>query len=219
MSCSSLERLSVIWRWTGPDGPADDERHVDLGRLGRRQLDLGLLGGLADALEGDPVRLQVDALLLLELGDDPVHDGEVEVVAAEERVAVGREDLDDALADAEDRDVERATAEVVDGDDLFLAGLVQPVGECRGGRLVDDAQDLEAGDLAGVLGRLALGVVEVGRDRDDRLRDLVAELRLGVRAQLLEDHGGDLGWRVLLATHGHPDIAVLGARRPCTGRA
>ena len=62
---------------------------------------------------------QVDALLLLELGDDPVHDGAVEVVAAEERVAVGGEHLDDALADAQDRDVERAAAEVVDGDHLF----------------------------------------------------------------------------------------------------
>ena len=163
MSCSSLERLRVIWRWTGPDATGRDERHVDLGRLGRRQLDLGLLGGLADALEGDLVRGQVDALFLLELGDDPVHDRKVEVVAAEERVAVGREDLDDALADAQDRDVERAAAQVVDRDDLFLAGPVEAVGERRGGRLVDDAQDLEAGDLAGVLGRLALGVVEVGR--------------------------------------------------------
>ena len=41
----------------------------------------------------------------------------------------------------------------------------------RRGRLVDDALDLEAGDPAGVLGRLALGVVEVGGDGDDRLGD------------------------------------------------
>jgi hypothetical protein len=34
--------------------------------------------------------------------------------------------------------------------------LVQAVGERGRGRLVDDALDLEAGDLAGVLGGLAL---------------------------------------------------------------
>ena len=51
----------------------------------------------------------------------------------------------------------------------------------------------------GVLGRLALGVVEVGRDRDDRLGHLLAEIRLGVGLELLEDHRADLGRRVLLA--------------------
>ena len=48
--------------------------------------------------------------------------------------------------------------------------LVEPVGERGRGRLVDDAQHFEAGDLAGVLGGLALGVVEIGRNGDDRLR-------------------------------------------------
>jgi hypothetical protein len=47
--------------------------------------------------------------------------------------------------------------------------LVEAVGERRRGRLVDDAQHLEAGDLAGILGGLALGVVEIGRHRDHRL--------------------------------------------------
>jgi hypothetical protein len=49
---------------------------------------------------------EVDALVLLELVEDPVDDALVDVVAAEMRVAVGRLDLDDALADFEDRDVE-----------------------------------------------------------------------------------------------------------------
>ena len=44
------------------------------------------------------------------------------------RVAVGRLDLDDAFADLEDRDVEGAAAEVVDGDRLVLL-LVEAVGE------------------------------------------------------------------------------------------
>ncbi len=70
--------------------------------------------------------------------------------------------------------------------------LVEAVGERRGRRLVDDAQHLEAGDLAGVLGRLALGIVEVGGNGDDGLRDGLAELGLGRLLHLLQDEGGDL---------------------------
>ena len=83
----------------------------------------------------------VDAGVLLELGDEPVDDPLVDVVAAEVRVAVGGEHLDDVLADLEDRDVEGAAAEVVDGDLLVLL-LVEAVGERRRGRLVDDALDV-----------------------------------------------------------------------------
>jgi hypothetical protein len=78
-----------------------------------------------------------------------VDDRLVEVVAAEVRVAVGREHLEDAVADIEDRDVEGAAAEVEDRD--LLALLVEAVGERGRGGLVDDALDLEARDLAGVL--------------------------------------------------------------------
>ena len=196
-----------------------DVRQVDLGRRRRGQLDLGLLGGLLEALEGLLVLRQVDALVLLELGQQPVDDALVEVVAAEVRVAVGGLDLEDAVAQLEDRDVERAAAEVVDGD-LLVVLLVEAVGEGRRGGLVDDPLDVEAGDAAGVLGRLALGVVEVRRDGDDRLGDLLAEVRLGVGLELLEDHRADLGRRVGLAVAELDDDAVAswGPSRPCTGR-
>ena len=75
---------------------------------------------------------------------------------------------------------------------LVVALLVEPVGERGRGRLVDDAQHLEAGDLARLLGGGALGVVEVGRDGDDGLVDGVAEVGLGVPLQLLQDAGRDL---------------------------
>ena len=192
---SSLARVSVTTRCFGPVASA-----VMYGRLisvvaVERQLDLRLLGGLLEALEGLLVLGQVDALVLLELGQQPVDDPLVEVVAAEVGVAVGRLDLEDALAQLEDRDVEGAAAQVVDGD-LLVALLVEAVGQRRRGRLVDDPLDVETGDAAGVLGRLALRVVEVGRDGDDRLGDLLAEVRLGVRLELLEDHRADLGRRV-----------------------
>src|SRR5687768_11789836 len=187
-----------------------DERQVDLGLLGARELDLRLLRGLLQTLKRHAVVLQIDALVLLELLDEPVDDPRVEVVATQVRVTVGGFDLEDALTELQDGDVEGATAQVVDGDDLVLL-LVESVGKRGRGRLVDDPQDLEAGDLARVLGRLALAVVEVRGHGDDRLRDLVAEERLCVGLQLPEDHCRHLGWGELAAV-GEDDLdaAVAG---------
>src|SRR2546428_458766 len=81
-------------------------------------------------------------------------------VVREMRVAVGRLDLDDPLAHVENRDIERAAAEIVDGD-RFVLLLVEPVGERGRGRLVDDAEDVQPRDLAGVFRGLPLCVVEV----------------------------------------------------------
>ena len=184
-----------------------DERQVDLRLLRRRELDLRLLGGLVEALQRHRVGLQVDALVALELGDQPVDDRLVEVVAAEVVVARGRLDLEDAVADLEHRHVEGAAAEVED-EDRLVGLLVEPVGQRGRGRLVDDALDVEAGDPAGVLGRLALVVVEVGRDRDHRRVDGVAEVGLGVGLQLLQDHRADLRRRVLLAADLDARVAV-----------
>ena len=147
---------------------------------------------------------QVDAVGALELLDQPVDDLLVPVVAAEVGVAVGALHLEHAVADLEDRHVEGAAAEVEHEDRLVgRALLVEPVRERRSGGLVDDAQHLEAGDLAGFLGGGALGVVEVGRDRDHRLGDRVAEVGLGVALQLHQRAGADLLGRVLLAVDLH----------------
>ena len=143
----------------------------------------------------------------LELGDEPVDDRLVEVVAAEVVVAGGRLDLEDAVADLEHRHVERAAAEVED-EDRLVGLLVEAVGQRRRGRLVDDALDVEAGDLAGVLGRLALVVVEVRRDGDHRRVDGLAEVGFGVGLQLLQDHRADLRRRVLLAAGLDARVAV-----------
>ena len=122
------------------------------------------------ALQRQHVLRQVDAAILLELGNDVVDDALVEVLATEEGVAVGGQHLELLLAvdvgEVDDRDVERAAAEVIDGDlAVLVAALVEAERERSRRRLVDDPLDVEAGDAAGVLGRLALAVVEVGRAR------------------------------------------------------
>ena len=131
-SDSSLARVSFTLRCFGPGRVGRDVRQVHFGLLARRQLDLGLLGRFLQALHRERVLAQVDAVLLLELVREVIDDALVEVLAAEERVAVGREHLELALAvdfgDLDDRDVERAAAEVVHRD---LAVTALP---CRGRR-------------------------------------------------------------------------------------
>ena len=94
----------------------------------------------------------------LNSASEVIDDSEVEILPAQRRIAVGRLDFEKSVVDLEDRDVEGAASEVVDRDGL-VALLVQSVGESRGGRLVDDAADFEAGNLAGILCGLALRVV------------------------------------------------------------
>ena len=192
-----------------------DERQVDVGLGLERQVLLGLLGRLLEPLQGHLVLAEVDALLLLELVGDVIDQRLVPVVAAQVGVAVGREHLEDAVGHVEDRDVERAAAQVEDGDLLVLL-LVEAVGQRRGGRLVDDPRDLQAGDLAGVLGRLPLAVVEIGRDGDDRLADLVPEVALGRLLELAQDECRDLRRGVLLAVDPHLD-EVVGAADDLVG--
>ena len=122
----------------------------------------------------------------------------VEVVAAQVVVTRRGQDLDDAALDGEDGDVEGAPTQVVDHDGLVLL-LVHPVGQrgCR--RLVDDALHVEAGDDAGILRGLALRIGEVGGHGDDRVGYRLAQIFLGIPLELVQDHGGDLLWQVLLA--------------------
>ena len=180
-----------------------EERQVDVGLLHARQLDLGLLGRFLETLQDHLVLADVDALILLELGDQPMHDQIVDVVAAEVGVAVGRHDLDHLLADLEHRDVEGAAAEVVHRDEMVIA-LVETVGERRRRRLVDDALDVEAGDAPRVLGRLALRVVEVRRHRDHGPTDLLPQVVLGRLLHLLQDVRRDLLRTVVLAADAYP---------------
>ena len=194
----------------------------DVGARRGGELLLGLLGRVAQALHGDLVLGQVDAGGVLHRGEQVVDDALVPVVATELVVTVGGADLDGreavlgVLADLEEGHVEGAATEVEDEDELVLLALVEAVGERGRGRLVDDAQDVEARDLAGLLGGLALGVVEVRRDGDDGVGDGLAEVGLRVALELLEDAGADLLRGVVLAVDlgGLPVGAHVALDRP-----
>ncbi len=124
------------------------------------------------------------------------------------RVAVGRLHFDDPFTHFEDGDIEGAATEVVHGDRLVLF-LVETVCKRGRGRLVDDAEDVEARNLAGVLGGLTLRVIEIGGDRDDRISHCLAEVILCGLFQLLQHHRGDFRRRIFLPAGLNPHVAVI----------
>ncbi|MPM41849.1 hypothetical protein SDC9_88509 [bioreactor metagenome] len=186
-----------------------DERQIDVGRHAARQFALGLFGRFLEPLQRLHILAQVDAVFLLEGFGQIVDHRLVEVVPAEMGIAVGGIHFKDAVADFQNRDIEGSAPEVVNRNG-FIALLVQPVGQRGRGRFVDDAQHFQSGDLAGVLGGLALAVVEVGRHRDHRLLDFLAKIGLGVGFQLLEDHRRNFRRRIALVADLDVSVAVGG---------
>ena len=172
----------------GAGGVGGDIGQVNVGGSHAGQLDLGLLGSFLQALHSDLVLRQIDALSLLEFGNQIVHDSLVEVVAAQMGVAGSGQNLDDAVADVQNGHIEGAAAKVINHD-LLLGFLVEAV------------------SLTGVLRCLTLCVGEVSGDGDDGFGDRLTQISLGVRLQLLQDHGTDLLRGVALAVDG--DVIIF----------
>jgi hypothetical protein len=185
-----------------------DERQVDFGRLGRGQFDLRLFSRFLQTLQRQLVLGKVNAFGLLEIGGEEFDQLAVEIFTAQEGVAVGRLHFEHAVADFEDRNVERAAAKVVNRDRLVFV-LVEAIGQRSRRRLVDDAQHFKARDLASVLGCLTLGVVEIGRHGDDGLRHGFAQIGFRRFLHLLQDEGRNLRRRIILATGLDPSVAIL----------
>ncbi len=191
----------------GAGGIGGDKGEIDLGLHGGGQLYLGLLRRFFESLEGHTIFSQIDPLFLLELIGNMFDEPLIEILSAQMGVPVGGFDLEDPLSQLQDRDIKGPAAQVEDGD-LGLLLFFKPIGEGGGCRLIDDPQDFESGDLPRIFGGLALAVVEIGRDGNDRLGHLFSQVVLSRLLHLLQDHGRDLLGAVVLTLGLNPGITV-----------
>ena len=186
---------------------SSDEGEVDLGLGHAGQFDLRFFSCLFQSLKSHLVVAQIHAVLSLEGICHPVDDSLVEVIAAEAVIAGSCQHFLDAVAHIDDGNIESAAAEV-EYHDLLALLFVHTISKCRGCRLIDDTADIQTSDLACVLRRLTLCVIEVSRNRDDSIRHLLAEIGLRVRFHLGKNHRGNLLRCIILAVNGH---LVVGA--------
>jgi hypothetical protein len=116
----------------------------------------------------------------------------VDVVAAQVRVAIRRQHFENPVVQFQNRNVECAAAQVVHRHDAVFA-LIEPVGQRRRSRLIDQSQDFQARNASGILGGLPLRIVKVCRHRDDGLVHGDPEVFLGILLQLPQNHRRNLG--------------------------
>lgn len=122
-----------------------------------------------------------------------VNEAVIKVLTTQVGVTSSGLDLEDTLFDGEERHIESTTAQVEDQNIAFtISFLVETVSNSSRSGLVNDTEDIEAGNKTSILGSLTLGVVEVGGDGDDGIVDSAAKIRLRSLSHLGEDHGGDL---------------------------
>ena len=150
---------------------------------------------------------QHDTGLPVKLIDTQLDDSFVELAASEEVVATGGLHVNKAVAHDEDGHVKGASAQVEHQHLLFiviviviLLGLryVQTICDCRCRGLVDNAEAIQPCDTTGVLCRGFLSTAEVGRNCDDSMRHLLAQITLSDRFHFLQSHGCKLLWIVML---------------------
>ena len=118
-----------------------DKGQVQLSRGRTGKLLLGLFRLLLQPSHGGGVAGQVDAVRLFELRHRVLHDALVKVIAAQMGVAAGGKHRKGAVLDLNDRNIKGAAAQIID-QDLLGGFVVQAVGHCGGGGLVDDAQNI-----------------------------------------------------------------------------
>jgi hypothetical protein len=142
----------------------------------------------------------IDVVPLAQMIDREADQFLVEIVAAQMIVAVAGQHFDDVALQVDDRDIEGATAEVID-QRLARAAVAAFIRQRRCRRLVDDAYHLQAGDFAGFARRLALRIGKIGGHGNHRLAHRLTQVRLGNVPQSAQDHRRDFLRAVILAGH------------------
>lgn len=126
---------------------------------------LGTLAGRPETPESTGVIGDVELGLLLELILEVLKEGVVKVLTTKVSITSSSLHGEDTAANVEERNIEGSSSKIENKDVLLGLGLaVETVGNGSSSRLVDDTENIKAGDSASIFGSKTLRVIEVGRN-------------------------------------------------------
>ncbi|ELX46808.1 hypothetical protein SEK29439_07027 [Salmonella enterica subsp. enterica serovar Kentucky str. 29439] len=196
-------------------GICGNVRQVHVGLLRRRQLDFGFFCGFFQALHGQRIVTQVNALIFLKLVNEVVDQAGIEVFTTQVGITVGCQNFKGFFAinfvDFDNRDIESTTTEVVNRDSTVADFFIQTVSQRCGSRFVDDTFNFQPRDTTSVFGSLTLRIVKVSRYGDNRFSYRFAQIIFSRFLHFLQHFGRNLRRRHFLTFHIKPCVAVVGA--------
>src|SRR6266550_2544412 len=113
-----------------------------------------------------------------------VHDDIIPIFAAKAMIAVRGDNADVVTFDLHDGDVEGSTAKVEYEYRLVLIELIETISQSRRGRLIDNLEDIESGELAGSNRGGAFGVVKICRHGNDSVCHRLLQILFRVSFEL-----------------------------------
>ena len=198
-----------------------DERKRDRCCENAGQFLLGLFSRFGQALKGLAVSPQIHPMLSLKGISDPVHDPLIKIIAAQLCIPIGGLDVEHSVRNPEQRHIECATTKIKHKN-ATNGTAIEAIGQGGSSGFIENALNGDAGQTTGVAGGLALGVVEISRNRDDCRLDGLAQVGAGIVHKLANDAGHQLLWRILPFRHGtrHAHLtSVIGTDRVRHGKA
>ena len=103
-------------------------------------------------------------------------------------IAVRGEDLENTVVNRQQRHVKRTTAQVKDQNIFFTTLFIKSIGNRRRRGFIDDAFHVQPRNRTRIFGRLALGIVEIRRNRNHGIVNLLVQITLRRRTHLLQNH-------------------------------
>ena len=150
--------------------------NFDLGLSDTGQSPLGSLASTSKSSLSTGIFTDIQTSLLLEFALEMLEEGVVEIFSSKMGISRNSLDSENSVSDGEEGNIESSTTKIEDEDILLLGAFrIEAIGDSGGSGLVDDTEDVQSSNCAGVFGGISLTVGEICRDSDDGFFNLLAE--------------------------------------------
>mmetsp|Transcript_20139 Transcript_20139/g.47275 ORF Transcript_20139/g.47275 Transcript_20139/m.47275 type:complete len:98 (-) Transcript_20139:602-895(-) len=90
-------------------------------------------------------------------------------------ITVGGQHFEHTRIDSQQRHIKCSSSKIENKNIGFSSGLVHTIGDGSSRRFVNDTFNLHSGDGSCILGRLTLSIIEIGRNCDHSIFDLLTQ--------------------------------------------